>query len=221
MPRKKKSPKKTGATRNPPPGRSNWSWGLIGLSTGCFIAFLIYLDKIPVLENEHIQESDRAEKKRTEKKQTLKEPKQKEKQKKQAHHQFEFYEVLPDRGVNTQSNVEPRREKIAPPQTTKTSIKPQSSPKSSPQPTAKDKKSSGLSLYQLQVGAFKDLAKADAMKAQLALMGVESNIQMINSQGQKIYKVRVGPSTSEQHIRRIQQQLKAKKISAFIQKLKA
>ena len=103
----------------------------------------------------------------------------------------------------------------------KTPVKAQSSPNKISQRSSNEKKSGGLFLYQLQVGAFKDLSKADTMKAQLALLGIESNIQMIDSQGQKIYKVRVGPSTNEQQIRRIQQQLKKNNISSFIQKLKA
>jgi len=218
MPRKKKSGKKTGATRNRQPGRSNWSWGLIGLSAGCFIAFLIYLDKIPVAEKEQASPPDQIEKTHNrEKKQTGKE----QKQEKQIRHQFEFYEVLPERGVQTQVNVDPLRENKTRPQPVKTVVKSQSSQNKIPQRSDSDKKSGVLFLYQLQVGAFKDLAKADAMKAQLALMGVGSNIQMISSQGQKIYKVRVGPSTSEQTILRIQQKLKAKKIRTFMQKLKA
>ena len=224
MPRKKSTKKKTGATRNPPPSRANWSWGLMGLSAGCFIAFLIYLDKIPVAEKEQASLSEQTEKKQNrEKKQTGKKQTEKEpKQEKQAQHQFEFYEILPERGGKTQVSVDPLREMKAKPRTAeKTPVKPQSNPNMTSQRTDSDKKSGTLFLYQLQVGAFKDLAKADAMKAQLALLGEESNIQMISSQGQKIYKVRVGPSTSEQHIRRIQQKLKTKNISTFIQKLKA
>ena len=214
MPRKKSTPKKTGATRNSPPSRANWSWGLIGLAAGCFVAFLIYLDKIPVAEKKQTSLS-----KETDKKQN-REKKQIEKKPKQEKHPFEFYEILPG-GDKTQAIVDPLREKKVKPRAEKTPVKPQSSPNKTPQRTDSDKKSGALFLYQLQVGAFKDLAKADAMKAQLALLGVESNIQMINSQGQKIYKVRVGPNSSEQHIRRIQQKLKTKNISTFIQKLKA
>ena len=228
MPRKKNSPKKTGATRNPPTGRSNWSWGLISLSAGCFIAFLVYLDKIPVAGKEQASPSNQTESKtnkqnkiKTEKKQIEKEPEQRKK----ARQQFEFYDVLPERGVKLQTNsppnIVPLRENKAKPQPVKTPVKAQSSPNKISQRSSNEKKSGGLFLYQLQVGAFKDLSKADTMKAQLALLGIESNIQMIDSQGQKIYKVRVGPSTNEQQIRRIQQQLKKNNISSFIQKLKA
>ncbi len=47
--------------------------------------------------------------------------------------------------------------------------------------------------YWLQLGAFRKAADADALKARLALMGVESRILVSNSNGQRWHKVRVGP----------------------------
>ena len=75
-------------------------------------------------------------------------------------------------------------------------------------------------LYQLQVGAFSDWSKADAMKGRLALLGVEPNIQVFQVKGKKMYRVRIGPTTDMQRIERIKKQLKAQNIYTFIQKIK-
>ena len=81
------------------------------------------------------------------------------------------------------------------------------------------RKSKNSSLYQLQVGAFNALSKANARKLQLAFIGIESNIQMINNQGEKMYRLRVGPSSDEQYIKNTQKKLQTKNISSFIHKL--
>ena len=47
--------------------------------------------------------------------------------------------------------------------------------------------------YILQVGAFQKHADADRVKAKLALMGVESNIQRVSIDNQTWHRVRIGP----------------------------
>ncbi|MCU7939716.1 MAG: SPOR domain-containing protein [gamma proteobacterium symbiont of Bathyaustriella thionipta] len=197
MPVKKRSKKKSGATRNQEQGSSSWSWIVIGILVGGFVIFLVYLDKIPT-EGENQAESNQVQKKQAS--QTDKKPQQ-------ARHQFDFYTVLPDREVKVDNaSDEKQRKKVTP---------------KAPKPTAQvvTNKQNSTSLYQLQVGAFKELTKADAMKARLAFIGVESNIQVIYSNGQKMYRVRVGPSTDEQKINHIKKQLKAQNINTFVQKL--
>lgn len=207
MPAKKSSKKKTGATRHPEQGASSWSWIVMGLLVGCFVTFLVYLDKIPTDAEQGL--SDQAKKKQAAQKKT-------ETQKTKAKHQFDFYTVLPEREVrvNTDSDKKKLTRKVSS-QAAETKSKPDSNVLNK----QSEKQSGGTLLYQLQVGAFKELTKADAMKARLAFMGVESNIQVIQSNGQKMYRVRVGPSTDEQHIKRIKKQLKAQNINTFVQKL--
>jgi len=48
-------------------------------------------------------------------------------------------------------------------------------------------------LWWLQVAALKDPADADKLKARLALLGLEVSTQKIESAGQTLYRVRVGP----------------------------
>ncbi len=236
--------KKQGATRNPPPSTSNWSWGLIGLSLGCFIALLVYLDKIPTISSEeavinqpnkpdnilqHQKESQNLEDKTPKK------------------HQFEFYSVLPQRkfeveynneddidtdvdkniivknsAVQTSDKIPIIDNKTTPVQVTTefknpVEIRPDTYDKNMNKTDTRKSKNS--SLYQLQVGAFNALSKANARKLQLAFIGIESNIQMINNQGEKMYRLRVGPSSDEQYIKNTQKKLQTKNISSFIHKL--
>lgn len=49
------------------------------------------------------------------------------------------------------------------------------------------------STYYLQVGAFRDVSDAENSRAKLALLGVESNISAKNSEGDNLFRVRIGP----------------------------
>ena len=52
------------------------------------------------------------------------------------------------------------------------------------------------SIYFLQVGAFNKRAEADAQKASLAIQGIQSQLSEINSDGNTLWRVRVGPYNS-------------------------
>jgi cell division protein FtsN len=81
-------------------------------------------------------------------------------------------------------------------------------------------KSANKKLYQLQVGAFQAKEKAESMKAQLAFMGVQSNVSSsILTNGKKVYKVRIGPSSDEENIKLIKTKLKQMNINTFLQKI--
>ena len=60
-----------------------------------------------------------------------------------------------------------------------------------PAPTAKSD-----AIYFLQVGAFNKRADADAQKASLAIQGIQSQLSEINSDGNTLWRVRVGPYNS-------------------------
>jgi cell division protein FtsN len=51
-------------------------------------------------------------------------------------------------------------------------------------------------IYFLQVGAFNKRADADAQKASLAIQGIQSQLSEINSEGNTLWRVRVGPYNS-------------------------
>jgi cell division protein FtsN len=51
-------------------------------------------------------------------------------------------------------------------------------------------------IYFLQVGAFNKRTDADAQKASLAIQGIQSQLSEINSDGNTLWRVRVGPYNS-------------------------
>src|SRR5262252_3818892 len=62
--------------------------------------------------------------------------------------------------------------------------------------------------YFLQVGSFPNPADADNLKARLALMGMEANVEPANVAGKGVwYRVRLGPFTRVDEINRVRQQL--------------
>ncbi len=210
MPAKKKhTKKKTGATRNAAKSTSKLSWIISGVLLCSFIAFLLYLDKIPTdnKKSSVVNEPQASQQGKTQKIKPVK-------------HQFDFYTVLPDREIEIIEVEDNRLGRVAAAKTARQkTIEKKPVTKT---PVTKNKlplTPGSISLYQLQVGAFKELSKADAMKARLAFLGVESNIQFIQINGQKLYRVRVGPSTDSNKINRIKNQLKAQNINTFIQKL--
>ena len=70
----------------------------------------------------------------------------------------------------------------------------------------------------LQVGAFKEAKQADEQKAQLAMIGVQSEIQQIDLGGTKgvFHRVRIGPFTSETQLQKTQAILNDNKIKANV-----
>ena len=191
----KRSNRKTGATRNSEQKSSGWSWMIMGLLVGLFVAFLVYLDKIPEQGNNVTA---------SKKEQKTSKPETKEKKVRPKEHEFDFYTVLPDRKVEvTVDEGEPVKSK----------------PKAQVKTQDNSPGTQSAALYQLQVGAFKSLEKADAMKARLAFMGVESNIQVMQASGQKMYRVRVGPNSDAKKMEQIKAQLKSQNINTFMQKL--
>ncbi|EQD75899.1 Sporulation/cell division region, bacteria domain protein, partial [mine drainage metagenome] len=61
--------------------------------------------------------------------------------------------------------------------------------------------------YVLQVGAFPDNAKAQAVKAKLALQGFVAHVQMVKIGQQIWYRVRLGPYANAAQLEKIKLQL--------------
>ena len=75
--------------------------------------------------------------------------------------------------------------------------------------------------YLLQVGAFKNPADADNLKARLALLGVEAGVEPINlAEKGTWYRVRVGPYSKVEEINRLRQTLAQNGIEATLVKIK-
>src|SRR2546428_13193261 len=71
--------------------------------------------------------------------------------------------------------------------------------------------------YFLQAGSFQNPADADNLKARLALMGMEANVEPANLAEKGVwYRVRLGPFTRIDEINRLRQQLAQSGVDAAL-----
>lgn len=74
--------------------------------------------------------------------------------------------------------------------------------------------------YLLQAGAYRTPDDADAMRARLALMGLDARVFPIEQNGTTLYRVRVGPYGQIDDINRIRKDLAENGIDSQVVKLK-
>lgn len=107
---------------------------------------------------------------------------------------FDFYKLLPElEVVIPDSEIREEQKKIQPPEDI---------------------------TYFLQVGSFRKFEQADSLKAQLAFIGVESEIQRISSQGEDWLRVRVGPFKNKRDLNRVRNRLYSEDINSMVVKIK-
>ena len=75
--------------------------------------------------------------------------------------------------------------------------------------------------YVLQVGSFKSSEEADSLKAQLALMGVETNIETVKVNTINWHRVRVGPSKDIDQLQTTQNRLRKKNMDSILLKVRS
>lgn len=61
--------------------------------------------------------------------------------------------------------------------------------------------------YQLQAGAFRDMRDADAMKARIALAGLQARVEAAEVNGNTMYRVRLGPYATARELEEAKRQL--------------
>ncbi|MEM8844060.1 MAG: SPOR domain-containing protein [Pseudomonadota bacterium] len=110
---------------------------------------------------------------------------------------FDFYTLLPELEVVVDENT-PRQ--------------------AVPNKTSSNKTQTGS--FVLQVGSFKSNVEADSLKAQLALIGVVTNIEVVNVNGVKWHRVRVGPSQDLAKLESTQKRLRAEKVDSILLKVR-
>lgn len=86
-------------------------------------------------------------------------------------------------------------------------------------PTPKDSPVEKPGSYVLQAGSFKNFADADRMKAQLALLGAEANIQRVTIDDKTWHRVRVGPLTRLDEVNSLRERMRDAKIDVFVVRL--
>ena len=74
--------------------------------------------------------------------------------------------------------------------------------------------------YMIQVGSFRAYGEADSMKAQLALLGIEADIDPVSSKGEQWLRVRVGPFTSKRELNKIRNRLHSNDINTMLVQVK-
>jgi cell division protein FtsN len=113
---------------------------------------------------------------------------------------FDFYTLLPELEI-----VIPQEETLPPIQ------KPSTTP---------DQQSEYKGGYLLQAGSFQQFNEADSLKARLALIGVEANIQSVEVNKTKWHRVQIGPSNDRQALENLRKRLKSSQIDTILLKAK-
>ncbi len=110
---------------------------------------------------------------------------------------FDFYSMLPNRQV-----VIPQQKYRSPQQ-------------------KKHPKVTSPGHYLIQAGSFKRHSAADALKARLALLGLEADIKKASlSNGQTWYRVRIGPEDSTKRVNTMMKRLKEHDIDSMVVRIK-
>ncbi len=71
-------------------------------------------------------------------------------------------------------------------------------------------------LYTLQAGAFRLADDADSMKAKLALIGLEARVQPAEVNGQRVFRVRIGPYAQLDDLNRARARLEENGIESTV-----
>ncbi|MEN8128629.1 MAG: SPOR domain-containing protein [Pseudomonadota bacterium] len=176
-----------------------WLWFIMGLAVGLVVAFFIYLNGQQALKkSRHAAFSpvpeiqDRA-------------IEQSQEASPATRRKFDFYTLLPELEVLVpETPSQEQTQQISRPAATDASRDSKKSPsRSSP-------------AYILQVGSFQKPHEADSLKAQLALLGVESNIQRVRVDRSTWYRVRIGPYNNRKQLNRIRAKLSKNKIDTLL-----
>ena len=192
-----RKPAKSKKARKGPPG---WAWMLGGLAIGLFVALLVHLshrqqDLRPARIARQAPALTKAPAPKTDE---GKPPQTADAEKPR----FEFYKLLPEMKVDV--------------------------PKEQPLPTngGEGEESEPVPAhveagqrYLLQAGSFRNLSDADHVKARLALLGVEADIQTAKlASGETWHRVRIGPMSNPDKIRKLRQRLHEQKIDTIVLK---
>ena len=179
--------------------KPGWVWFVAGLLVGVFVSGLIWLKVTPsgpVFPKQASSAKLQAKESETVAKKDKKEadtPKPR----------FDFYTILPEMEVvvpDPVSDSEPESSAAA----------------TAEEPTPTAHSSAGTSGYMLQMGSFRSHADADRLKASLALVGIQAEIQKVSIKDGDIYhRVRSGPYDRVQ-VNRLRAKLRQNKISSLV-----
>jgi cell division protein FtsN len=209
------------AKKSPPPPTSRlsgWVWLFTGLVTGIFAAFIYYLADIAPEAEEFTRQLTEKVKQANELPKQSSSPKQETQATTDAPAgpRFTFYDELAKLKV-----IPPEVEKMLPRTLKKNEKKTQASPSSQTQSSATtNNKQPAVTHYLLQTDSFQNHSDADRRRAELILMGMDTNIQTTTlANGQTWHRVIVGPFIGKQALHKAQKQLAQLNINAAIRKI--
>lgn len=183
-----------GATRTPPP-RQGPAWGQLlgGLAVGLLVAGAVHIYHVGSTPASDVSAPPVADAlPRVEEPATDSGPR------------FEFYRLLPEMEVAIPDD---EIEALPPPAAT---------PPRPAEPTA-PAVAPAQARYLLQAGSFQTFNDADRLKAQLALIGIEANIQSVQLQGGDTWhRVRIGPLSDSSDIARLKERLESNGIDSIL-----
>lgn len=213
------------AVRNSSGGVPAWVWALVGAIAGAVaVAVLMQRSKLPMAPGPQANPQATAEAP-SETGAVAPAPASTAPKKPQ----FDFYSVLsekevriPDAEISAQAKAEQQQKAAAaaaaaanpPAPATPTAPAPANQAVATQNveaapPIAAPEPATGSGGYLLQIGAFPDASKAEAMKAQLAMQGFVANVQTVNVHGQPYHRVRLGPFASASALESTKQRLTA------------
>ncbi|MEX1200064.1 MAG: SPOR domain-containing protein [Methylophaga sp.] len=180
--------------------RGSMPWGpmLLSFAVGAFVMFLVHLkDNVPADGT----------------------PKTAQQQKKSGGIEptFDFYTLLPEsEEVVTRPQATQQAIVTAPPEETANPQTPATS--DAPAPSAKAEETE---TYMVQVGSFKKLSDADAYRAKLAFLGVESKVQTVTIDDKDTWhRVQIGPINGRSQADALQKQLRENAIDSLLLRAK-
>jgi cell division protein FtsN len=83
-------------------------------------------------------------------------------------------------------------------------------PRDAPEPAVKK------GAYVLQAGSYRKFEDADRVRAQLALQGIESNVQRVAIDNDTWHRVRIGPISDPAELDRVRQRLKEAEVDFLV-----
>lgn len=195
-----------------PPG---WVWLLSGILIGVFLSFLFYLQEIAP----YTLQAQKSPPPPVVTENATKKPTTSTAETAQKPPRFEFYDLLPNTEAKFPKATLPKAE--SPPPRTEPVKVPTVAPNlntASPNSTATSESVSGPHI--LQIGSFREEGEAEGLKAHLALLGIQANIQRLAITGtdEVWYRVRVGPFTDMNQMNQVRAQLTANNLSAIVLK---
>lgn len=185
---RKRRTRKRSVSRTRKQDYPGWLWMLFGLSIGLSVAFAIYVKDRHPDGNPAFAQKDTADNLAVDNNGEVESTAEMETPKKS---RFDFYEMLPNFEV-----IIPEQEP---------DVAADVEPRAVVDP----------GIYVLQAGSFTSYADADRRRAELAMQGIESNIQRVTIDDKVYHRVRIGPIDDLRELNILRSRLRAARIDVL------